>query len=42
LQGFTFTFIELPKFTKDNVMDLETYEEKWRYFATTSPLPNEI
>ncbi len=32
LSDSTFTFIELPKFKKDNVLDLQTYEEKWCYF----------
>ena len=32
LKDFSFTFLELPKFTKERVEDLTTYEEKWCYF----------
>ena len=32
LQDFSFTFIELPKFTKDKISELETIIEKWCYF----------
>ncbi len=40
LKDFSFTFVELPKFTKD-IDSLETIQEKWCYFfkhaAETSP-----
>ncbi|MEM6338673.1 MAG: Rpn family recombination-promoting nuclease/putative transposase [Pseudomonadota bacterium] len=32
LQDFSFTFIELPKFKKDKISELETIIEKWCYF----------
>lgn len=32
LRDFSFTFIELPKFKKDNISDLENIVEKWCYF----------
>jgi predicted transposase/invertase (TIGR01784 family) len=32
LKDFSFTFIELPKFTKNNISDLENIVEKWCYF----------
>lgn len=32
LKDFSFTFIELPKFTKKNPQELLTTEEKWCYF----------
>ncbi|HJK86916.1 MAG TPA: Rpn family recombination-promoting nuclease/putative transposase [Candidatus Megaira endosymbiont of Nemacystus decipiens] len=32
LKDFSFTFIELPKFKKDKVEQLETIVEKWCYF----------
>lgn len=32
LQDFSFTFIELPKFKKSNISDLENIIEKWCYF----------
>jgi predicted transposase/invertase (TIGR01784 family) len=32
LQDFSFTFIELPKFKKDNIDDLKNIVEKWIYF----------
>ena len=32
LRDLYFTFIELPKFKKENPNDLITYEEKWCYF----------
>ena len=44
LQDFSFTFVELPKFTKEN-HDLKTIEEKWYYFlkhADDSDNINEI
>jgi predicted transposase/invertase (TIGR01784 family) len=36
LKDFTYTFLELPKFTKDRIEDLVTYEEKWCYFLKHS------
>ena len=32
LQDFSFTFIELPKFKKDKISELQTIIEKWCYF----------
>ena len=32
LRDFSFTFIELPKFKKDKISELETIIEKWCYF----------
>lgn len=32
LKDFSFTFIELPKFTKDKIEELENIVEKWCYF----------
>lgn len=32
LQDFSFTFIELPKFKKDKIEELDTIVEKWCYF----------
>ena len=32
LQDFSFTFIELPKFRKDKISELENIVEKWCYF----------
>lgn len=32
LKDFSFTFIELPKFKKNKVEELSSYEEKWCYF----------
>ena len=32
MQDFSFTFIELPKFKKDKISELETIIEKWCYF----------
>ncbi len=32
LRDFSFTFIELPKFNKQNPEELNSYEEKWCYF----------
>lgn len=32
LQDFSFTFIELPKFKKDNISELTNILEKWCYF----------
>ena len=32
LKDFSFTFIELPKFKKDNIGELKNIEEKWIYF----------
>ena len=32
LKDFSFTFIELPKFKKDKISDLENILEKWCYF----------
>ena len=32
LQDFSFTFIELPKFKKDKISELENIVEKWCYF----------
>lgn len=41
LKDFSFTFIELPKFTKSKVSELQTIIEKWCFFfkhaKTTSP-----
>ena len=32
LQDFSFSFIELPKFTKEEIATLSTLTEKWCYF----------
>jgi len=32
LKDFSFTFLELPKFKKNDIKDLKSYEEKWCYF----------
>ena len=32
LKDFYFTFIELPKFKKDNIDQLNNMVEKWCYF----------
>jgi len=32
LQDFSFTFVELPKFTKTNISELNTILEKWCFF----------
>lgn len=32
LRDFSFTFIELPKFTKDTIEELESIVDKWCYF----------
>ncbi|MBA8667019.1 Rpn family recombination-promoting nuclease/putative transposase [Holosporaceae bacterium 'Namur'] len=42
LKDFSFTFIELPKFKKERVEDLESYEEKWCYFFKHSKNPDNI
>ena len=42
LKGFSFTFIELPKFTKTDVNDLKTYEEKWCYFFKHADDPENV
>ncbi len=42
LKDFSFTFIELPKFKKERVEDLKTYEEKWCYFFKNSKDPENI
>ena len=42
LKDFSFTFLELPKFTKDKVEDLTTYEEKWCYFFKHSSNPEDM
>jgi predicted transposase/invertase (TIGR01784 family) len=36
LKDFSYTFLELPKFRKDRIEDLVTYEEKWCYFLKHS------
>ena len=42
LKDFSFTFIELPKFKKDKVEDLKSYEEKWCYFFKHSNNPEDM
>lgn len=42
LKDFSFTFIELPKFTKTNPEDLLTYEEKWCYFFKHASEPDNM
>jgi len=41
LNGFSFTFFELPKFTK-SLHDLETMEERWLYFLKEGDKTNHI
>ncbi|MDX8430333.1 MAG: Rpn family recombination-promoting nuclease/putative transposase [Candidatus Algichlamydia australiensis] len=41
LQDFSFTFVELPKFTKKE-HELKTVEEKWYYFLKTAPEFNDV
>jgi predicted transposase/invertase (TIGR01784 family) len=41
LKDFYFTFIELPKFTKE-LKELKTYEEKWCYFFKHAHEPENI
>jgi conserved hypothetical protein (putative transposase or invertase) len=41
LKDFSFSFVELPKFTK-NVGELETLEEKWYYFLKHADESNEV
>ncbi|RYE12305.1 MAG: transposase, partial [Sphingobacteriaceae bacterium] len=41
LKGFSFTFIELPKFKK-KIEDLNSYEDKWCYFFKHSNNVEEI
>ena len=42
LKNFSFTFIELPKFTKDNITELKTDIEKWCYFFKHASEPGSI
>lgn len=42
LKDFSFTFIELPKFKKDKVEELATYQEKWCYFFKHSHSPEDM
>ncbi len=42
LKDFSFTFIELPKFTETNVKNLKTYEEKWCYFFKHADAPDDV
>lgn len=37
LRDFYFTFIELPKFNKNNINDLKTIVDKWCYFFKHAP-----
>lgn len=37
LRDFYFTFIELPKFKKNNINDLKTIVDKWCYFFKHAP-----
>ncbi len=39
LTDFSFTFIELPKFNKEDPETLETYQEKWCYFFKNASDP---
>lgn len=41
LKGFSFTFIELPKFTKE-FHELETFEDKWYYFFKHADDPDDV
>ncbi|MDZ5762736.1 PD-(D/E)XK nuclease family transposase [Candidatus Cyrtobacter comes] len=41
LKDFSFTFIELPKFTKTKIEELETPEEKWCYFLKNANDPDD-
>jgi predicted transposase/invertase (TIGR01784 family) len=42
LKDLYFTFIELPKFKKENIKELETMEEKWCYFFKHAHEPDNI
>jgi predicted transposase/invertase (TIGR01784 family) len=42
LKDFSFTFIELPKFKKNKISELETYEERWCYFFKHAHEPDNI
>jgi len=42
LKDFSFTFIELPKFKKEKISELETYEERWCYFLKYANEPENI
>ena len=42
LKDFSFTFIELPKFTKNNIEDLMSYEDKWCYFFKHADRPDDM
>jgi predicted transposase/invertase (TIGR01784 family) len=42
LKDFSFTFIELPKFTKKDPATLKTFEDKWCYFLKYAGEPEEM
>ena len=41
LKDFYFTFIELPKFKKNNIAELKTIVDKWCYFFKHAPETSE-